>query len=126
MEPPIVRLHASTGRSVTAVVETVLACKWSKRILRAVASGRQDYRDLLQSLDGVPNKVLSQRLERLQRFGILSRTDRDGTLPRVQFGLTAFGKAFMTVLDSIDRLDRSVSAGDFPELAGTVRGDTRG
>lgn len=106
-----------------AVVETVLACAWSPRILRVIASGQGDYRALLKTLDGIPSKVLDHRLERLQKFGLLSRTERDGTVPQVRFAFTSFGRAFMTVIEAMDRLDRRVSAGDFPHLGGTVRGE---
>jgi len=124
MDAPIVRLHASTGRPVTTVVEAVLACAWSVRILRAIQAGHRDHRALVRALSTIPKRTLTHRLGRLQQFGILRRVERDQVPPRVLYAFTPFGSGFMDVLDAIHGLDRRVSAGEFPELAGTVRGET--
>lgn len=124
MDAPIVRIETSSVTSVAAMVESIVGCKWSLRVLAAIRDGRKRPGELERACAGISTKVLNQRLRKMQGFGVLTRNSFNEVPPRVEYGLTDFGEAFVGLLDAIQSLDERVSRGEFPEIAGLVRGMT--
>lgn len=54
------------------------------------------YSELLSTIEGISQKVLSQRLSKLTSYGMLTRTSYPETPPRVVYGLTGVGKSAVT------------------------------
>jgi DNA-binding HxlR family transcriptional regulator len=76
----------------------VVGERWTILILRDLSWGRRRYADLLQSLNGIPTNLLSDRLKRLEDCGVVERTFYSDHPPRAKYRLTPKGKAFIPVL----------------------------
>ena len=55
-------------------------------------------------LDGLTTKVLNERLRKLVRFGVVTRTAYPEIPPRVEYRLSPFGRRFSRLLDDVDEL----------------------
>jgi DNA-binding HxlR family transcriptional regulator len=93
---------------VARMVEDIVGCKWSLAVLGAVRAGVHRPGALEHRIEGVSRKVLSERLAKLVRFGIIERRSYPELPPRVEYRLTAFGNKFCALLDGIEQLQREV------------------
>ncbi|MCA1979855.1 MAG: helix-turn-helix transcriptional regulator [Thiobacillus sp.] len=98
---------ASPARpSVAEMVENIVGCKWSLRVLALVRAGVSRPGAMEHAVDGLTAKVLNERLKKLTRYGILDKTVYPESPPRVEYRLTAFGQQFSALLDQIERLEK--------------------
>lgn len=100
---------------VAAMVESIVGCKWSVRLLQLCSEDRQRPSALVRACPGLSAKVMNERLRKLTRFGIVRRTVRGEKPPvEVEYRLTPFGRRFTRILREVaklqDALDRD--AGD--------------
>jgi DNA-binding HxlR family transcriptional regulator len=95
--------------TVARKVEDIVGCKWSLAVLGAVRGGIVRPGAIEHSIDGLSKKVLNQRLTKLVRYGILSKTSWPERPPRVEYALTPFGIRFCDVLDDIEALQRETA-----------------
>jgi DNA-binding HxlR family transcriptional regulator len=91
------------------LVEDIVGCKWSLCVLGLVRRGVVRPGALQRSYRGLTTKVLNERLRKLVRFGILERVAYPEVPPRVEYRLTPFGREFLVVLDSIERLEPALA-----------------
>lgn len=98
-------------RSVHRMVEDVVGCKWSTQVLQLVRQGVRRPGSMRQAVPGLTAKVLSERLHKLRRFGIVERVVYPEVPPHVEYKLTPFGRQFAGLLDAIERLDRRWNSG---------------
>lgn len=91
------------------MVEDIVGCKWSLAVLERVRSGVSRPGALEHSLPGLSTKVLNERLRKLQRYGIVSRTAYPEVPPRVEYALTPFGRKFVQVLDGVAALEHELA-----------------
>jgi DNA-binding HxlR family transcriptional regulator len=98
----------SAPHSVSEMVESIVGCKWSLGVLAAVRRDVVRPGAMLRELDGISTKVLNQRLAKMQRFGILDKRIFAEVPPRVEYGLTAFGRRFIALIDQIETLQRDL------------------
>lgn len=91
----------------------MVGCKWSVEVLRAVRRGVRRPGALERAIPGISTKVLNERLAKLVRLGLLSRTAYPEIPPRVEYALTAGGERLARILDELDALEA--------ELAGPVQ-----
>jgi DNA-binding HxlR family transcriptional regulator len=98
----------SPAPPVSRMVEDIVGCKWSLAVLAALRSGVRRPGEIERRLPGVSKKVLNERLRKLVRFKIVSRRVFAEVPPRVEYRLTRFGSRFVTLLDAVERLQRSV------------------
>lgn len=98
------------GFSVGRMVESIVGCKWSLSVLDAVRHGVQRPGEMKRAIPGISTKVLNERLAKMVRFGILEKTLYPEVPPRVEYGLTAFGRKFARILDDIEALERELHA----------------
>jgi DNA-binding HxlR family transcriptional regulator len=97
---------------VAAMVESVVGCKWSVRLLQLCAEGQRRPSMLLRSCPGLSAKVMNERLRKLTRFGILRRTVFGEKPPvEVEYEFTPFGSRFLGILSEVRRLQDAVDAG---------------
>lgn len=107
------------GASVAGMVESVLGCKWTVRLLGLIAGGCQRPSALLRNCPGLSAKVLNQRLRRLARFGIVARVVHGAKPPvHVEYRLTPFGARLLPVLEAVRQLQDALDQGGFPEAKG--------
>ena len=75
--------------------------RWTLLIVRDLILGRSRFRDFVASPEGMPTNILSDRLERLCRHDIITRTPAaDGTKHRA-YRLTEKGRALVPVLKAM-------------------------
>jgi DNA-binding HxlR family transcriptional regulator len=89
---------------VAAMFESCLGCKWTLHVLARVRRGVNRPGAIERSTPGLSAKVLSERLAKLVRFGVLEKTSYPEVPPRVEYHLTPFGERFVGILDDIERL----------------------
>lgn len=95
---------------VAAMVENIVGCKWSVRLLELLAGGRARRPSaLLRACPGLSAKVMNERLRKMVRFGIARRTVFGDKPPiEVEYALTPFGRRFMGILREVRRLQEAV------------------
>ncbi len=93
------------------MIESIIGCKWSLHVLDQIRRGVNRPGVLARSAPGLTTKVLNERLNKMLRFGILSRHAYPEVPPRVEYTLTPFGTRFAEILDAVDRLKRDAAAG---------------
>lgn len=76
----------------------VVGDKWSLLVVRDMLRGKQTYNDLLASPEGIPTNLLADRLQRLERARIISRSAYQQRPVRYAYVLTDKGKALGEVL----------------------------
>jgi DNA-binding HxlR family transcriptional regulator len=108
---------------VAAMVESIVGCKWSVRLLQLFAEGHRRPSALLRACPGLSAKVMNERLRRMTGFGILRRTVFGEKSPvEVEYQLTLFGLRFMGILRELRRLQEDVDQGALSDTDGTRRG----
>jgi len=55
------------------MVEDVLGCKWTLRVLAGIRGGTLRPGALEREIGGISTKVLNERLRKLVRFGVIER-----------------------------------------------------
>jgi DNA-binding HxlR family transcriptional regulator len=104
---------------VAAMVEDIVGCKWSLGIVRLLADGVNRPSALLRACPGMSAKVMNERLQKMVRFGIVTRKVFGEKPPvEVDYVLTPFGQRFMRIIEEVRRLQEAVDSG-----AAIVAGD---
>lgn len=86
--------------------------KWALLLLHALANGPRRNGQLMQEIEGISQKMLTQTIRRLELNGLVARHDFKTIPPKVEYSMTELGRSFCGVLDSLDNwLDEHV-----PEL----------
>jgi DNA-binding HxlR family transcriptional regulator len=102
--------HASIP--VSSMVESIVGCKWSVRLLDLCADGQRRPSAFLRACPGLSAKVMNERLKKMSRFGILERTVFGDKPPvEVEYRMTPFGRRFMGILKEVRRLQAEVDRG---------------
>lgn len=76
--------------------------KWVLHIIRALLDGPSGFNALSRSVGGVNTTTLAQRLEHLERLGIIDKVVESTMPPKTRYELTQTGYELQTVVDSID------------------------
>lgn len=98
---------------IAAMVESIVGCKWSLRLLALLAQGPQRPSALQRACPGLSAKVMNERLRKFDRFGLTRRRVAGEKPPiEVDYSLTALGRRFCAILDAIDALQRALEDGD--------------
>lgn len=72
---------------------TLIGDKWKVLILRDLMTGTKRFGELKRSVGGVSQKVLTAQLRAMEDSGLLTRTVYAEVPPRVEYTLTALGRA---------------------------------
>lgn len=97
---------------VAVMVESIIGCKWSVRLLQVLAEGRTRPSAMLRACPGLSQKVMNERLRKMMRFGIACRTVLGEKPPiEVEYSLTPFGCRFVAILEEVSRLQDAVDRG---------------
>jgi DNA-binding HxlR family transcriptional regulator len=92
--------------------ESCIGCKWTLHVLGQIRRGVRRPGAIERSAPGLTAKVLGERLNKLQRFGIIERQSFPEIPPRVEYSLTPFGQKFVKVLDQIEALKTEIARED--------------
>lgn len=86
-------------------VETTLLLigdKWTVLILRDLMTGTKRFGELLRSITGVSQKVLTEKLRRMEENGLVTREVFPESPPRVEYTLTDLGRSLSPILDALE------------------------
>ena len=84
----------------------IIEHKWTTLIVRDLLSGKKRYSELARSLAGISPKVLSQRLQALERNRIIARTVYPTVPPMTEYELTELGRNLEPVLLAMETFGR--------------------
>lgn len=92
----------------------LLAGAWTPDVIWYLRDGERCFSELENDVRGVSAKMLTTRLRRLERDGVLQRVTRRTSPPTVWYALTPLGqelvKALAVVIDIGHRLKRETKA----------------
>lgn len=77
--------------------------KWSVLLVMTLASGPHRFNELRRQVPDISQKMLTQTLRDLQRFGLVSRTVFDTNPPSVEYRLTELGQSMIVPLGHLIR-----------------------
>lgn len=95
----------SSAASEYRHLEDVVGCKWSVSVLQAVAAGISRPGALERHIEGISTKVLSERLRKLTRYGLLDKATYAEVPPRTEYTLTSNGGKLVAIIGQIRQLD---------------------
>jgi DNA-binding HxlR family transcriptional regulator len=75
--------------------------RWTGAILRSLYAGQCRFSDIAHGVPGLSDRLLSERLKELEHEGIVIRTVFPETPVRIEYRLTAKGRALGTVLEAV-------------------------
>lgn len=78
-----------------------LADKWSFLIIMVLATGSRHFNQLRREITGISQRMLTRSLRRLERDGLVSRTETDEASPRVIYALTEMGESLCVPINAI-------------------------
>lgn len=79
----------------------VVCGKWTLLLIRDLAAGNSRFCELERSLEGISPRTLSLRLRALEEEGIVERHTYPEVPPRVEYALTAKGKALVPLIEDM-------------------------
>src|SRR5438477_6147888 len=79
----------------------IVCSKWTMLVIRDLAEGRSRFCELERSLEGISPRTLSLRLRALEEQGIVERRTFPEVPPRVEYALTAKGRALVPLIEDM-------------------------
>ena len=76
----------------------IIGNKWTALIVRDLAEGHNRFCGLEKSVGRINPRTLSQRLDNLERHGIITKSTFAEAPPRIEYTLTAKGRDLLPVL----------------------------
>jgi DNA-binding HxlR family transcriptional regulator len=86
-----------------ACTADVIGAKWTAVLVHDLSEGPRRFSDLERALAGISPRTLSERLRALEQDGIVVRQSYAESPPRVEYELTAKGKALLPIIDAMRR-----------------------
>jgi DNA-binding HxlR family transcriptional regulator len=107
-------LTEAEDRLAREVLERITA-RWSLSVMRilAQANGPLRFSRVLERVEGISQKALTQTLRTLERDGLITRTLYPQVPPRVEYELTTLGREILVPVASLWRW----IAGKLPDIA---------
>ncbi len=79
----------------------IVCGKWTLLLIRDLAEGYSRFCELERSLSGISPRTLSLRLRALEEEGIVERHTFPEVPPRVEYALTAKGRALLPIIEDM-------------------------
>jgi DNA-binding HxlR family transcriptional regulator len=98
-------------------LEDVLGCKWSVSVLLAIEAGVQRPGVLERAIPGISTKVLTERLRKLEAYGLIDKSVQDTSPPRTEYTLTASGLKLVRIVEQVRALDDEIHSEPAPPSA---------
>jgi len=90
-------VHEGTCCAVAATAELV-ATKWTPVIVHDLSEGPRRFSRLESACPGISPRTLSQRVQKLEALGVVSRRSYPESPPRVEYELTDKGRALLPII----------------------------
>jgi len=99
------RSGTSFKRSVCPITNTldVVGDKWTLIIIRDLFLGKRLYQEFLSSPEGISTNILADRLQRLEKAGLIGKAAYQHSPTRYQYTLTEKGMDLKPVLEAMLR-----------------------
>lgn len=85
-------MNAMAEESPLAEATSRVGDRWSLLVVEALLAGPRRFNDLMEALSGIAPNILTQRLRRLERDGVLTSRPYSRRPPRLTYELTAEGR----------------------------------
>lgn len=79
----------------------IIGRRWTGAVLRVLLDGAARFNQLHDTIPGISDKMLSERLKELEAEGIVKRMVVPTTPVRIEYHLTEMGQALRPVLDGL-------------------------
>ncbi|MBB5634422.1 DNA-binding HxlR family transcriptional regulator [Pedobacter cryoconitis] len=103
-----------------SIAMEVVGSKWKFCLLDEISKGIKRPRDLVNSINGITKRVLQKQLSELEFHGLLGKTIYPEVPLRVEYYLTASGKAILPLVSAVDQWGLSFA----PELKTILEKDS--
>ncbi|MFC9117851.1 winged helix-turn-helix transcriptional regulator [Streptomyces sp. NPDC057092] len=95
-------IHDETCPRFQEALETV-GRRWTGSILMAATQGARRFGEYRAVIDGISDRLLSQRLKELEREGLIARTVVPTTPVQITYSLSPEGEALLEALQPLVR-----------------------
>ena len=85
-----------------ATAVQLIGNKWKLLILRNLMTRSWRFNELLRSLPGLSQKVLTDNLRAMENDGIITRTVYPEVPPRVEYALSELGESMRPILKALE------------------------
>src|SRR5436309_11896348 len=100
--------------AVAATAE-VIASKWTPLIVHDLSEGPRRFMQLEHACPGISPRTLSERLDMLERQGVVIRRSYPESPPPVEYELTDKGRALLPIIREMRRFGRSWLVSEQPK-----------
>jgi len=87
----------------------MISDKWKVLIIYQLCDGTKRFNELMRSLQGITQRVLTNQLRELEADGLVSRKVYAEVPPRVEYSLTKVGRTLLPVLEKLEEWARKHS-----------------
>ena len=84
-----------------ALTAELVATKWTPLIVHDLSEGPRRFMQLEHACPGISPRTLSERLDNLERQGVLVRRSYPESPPRVEYELTDKGESLLPIIDAM-------------------------
>lgn len=79
----------------------LIARRWNPQIVSALLAGVVRFTEIRNSIPGLSDRILSERLKELEAAGVVTRDVAPETPVRIEYGLTRQGRDLVGVIDEL-------------------------
>jgi len=90
-----------------ACTADIIGSKWTAIIVHDLSEGPRRFSELERACPGISPRTLSERLDMLERQGLVERESYPESPPRVEYELTPKGEALLTVIQAMSDFGHS-------------------
>lgn len=90
---------------------------WTPNVIWSLGESPKRFSDLKRELHGISAKVLTSRLRKLQKDGVLTRHVEPTSPPTVRYELTETGRELRPVIDAIVNVSKRLKAARLERIA---------
>lgn len=90
---------------------------WTPNVIWSLGESPKRFSDLKRELHGISAKVLTSRLRKLQKDGVLTRHVEPTSPPTVRYELTETGRELRPVIDAIVDVSKRLKAARLERIA---------
>ncbi len=84
-----------------ACTADIIGSKWTAVIVHDLSEGPRRFSELERACPGISPRTLSERLDMLERQGIVGRQSYPESPPRVEYELSAKGSALLPIIQAM-------------------------
>ena len=93
-------VHDGTSCAVAACAD-LIGTKWTSLIVHDLSEGPRRFTELEHACPGISPRTLSERLDMLERQGVVVRRSYPESPPRVEYELTDKGRSMLPIIEEM-------------------------